>query len=90
MGKRMGIAVAAVVTAAAGLTAIECGGGDTERTVTFVYGDEVLQTAKVADGGTAEEWRPVKDGYVFKGWYTTADCDEAYAFDGTVTTDVKI
>ena len=34
--------------------------------------------------------KPKREGYVFKGWYTSADCDEAYAFDGAVTTDVKI
>ncbi len=90
MGKMTRLAVAATVIATAGLAAIGCGKGDVERTVTFVYGDEVLQTVKVSDGGSAEAWRPVKDGYVFKGWYTSADCDEAYAFDGAVTTDVKI
>lgn len=90
MRKRAVFAVAAAAVAITGLAAIGCDGGGKERTVTFVYGDEVLQTVKVADGGTAEEWRPVKDGYVFKGWYTTADCDEAYAFDGSVITDVTI
>lgn len=51
MGKMTRLAVAATVIATAGLAAIGCGKGDVERTVTFVYGDEVLQTVKVSDGG---------------------------------------
>ncbi len=56
MGKMTRLAVAATVIATAGLAAIGCGKGDVERTVTFVYGDEVLQTVKVSDGGSAEAW----------------------------------
>ena len=56
-------------------------------TVTFMVDDEPYEVQAVAEGDTATEPEepPVKDGYVFAGWYLD---DVAYDFDEPVTEDV--
>ena len=38
----------------------------------------------------SEPEAPVKEGYVFGGWYTDADCTEAYDFDTRVTKNITL
>lgn len=92
MKKRFfGAAIAAGVCAAACFAAVGCGGDrDKSYTVSFIDGDKVLKTVTVANGGTVESYRPVKDGQVFKGWYTEADGGDKYVFDGKITGDTSI
>lgn len=33
---------------------------------------------------------PTRDGYVFTGWYTDADCTQRYSFSGTITENMTL
>ena len=58
-----------------------------EFTVTFVVDGEKTEV-KVAEGEKAvKPSDPVKEGYVFKGWYVG---EEAYDFEKAVTADVEL
>jgi len=58
-----------------------------EYTVTFVVDGEKTEV-KVAEGEKAvKPSDPVKEGYVFKGWYVG---EEAYDFEKAVTADVEL
>ena len=80
------IAVACVCFAVAG-----CGTTETKYTVRYVYGDEILRTDEVKGGEKVTQWRPVKEGYVFKGWYVSQDeSADAYSFDTPVGKDTDV
>ena len=33
---------------------------------------------------------PLKDGYIFKGWYTTPECNEAYDFNSVIDSNITL
>lgn len=60
------------------------------HTVSYYDGDTLLKTAEVADGATAEDFTPEKDGYLFTGWYGTPSFNHAYDFSRSVDSDTSI
>ena len=75
---------------------VACGRDDdkgTEYTVTYVdITDEnkTLKTEKVAEGGKATEWEPVKEGYTFVEWYATPDMIHVFDFNNAITQDTTV
>ena len=61
-------------------------------TVTFdTHGGSPVQQQSVQEGQTATRPSdPVRSGYDFDGWYTTADCTQLYDFTSPVTSDVTL
>ncbi|HJA64394.1 MAG TPA: InlB B-repeat-containing protein, partial [Candidatus Intestinimonas stercoravium] len=61
-------------------------------TVTFdSMGGTAVEPQTVEEGGKATEpAEPTRDGYTFDGWYTDADCTEAYDFETIVTADITL
>nr|MCR5047862.1 InlB B-repeat-containing protein [Saccharofermentans sp.] len=62
-------------------------------TVTFnTLGGSDIASQTVAEGGTATppETNPVREGYVFGGWYAEEACTTEYDFSSPVTADVII
>ncbi len=65
-------------------------------TVSFVDGDSV--TTKLADDQEVEKYKkaavpaetPVKSGYVFDGWYSSADGTDLYDFGKQITEDTTV
>ena len=61
------------------------GGASSNCTVKFDYGtNTALQSVKRGSTVT-EPSAPVRDGYVFGGWYTDKECTKEYSFDETVS-----
>ena len=59
--------------------------------VTFMDGDTVYTTQKVADGYCAKmPVDPEEDGYKFTGWYLDKEAKDAYNFDTPVTADLTL
>ncbi|WP_295620694.1 glycoside hydrolase family 2 TIM barrel-domain containing protein, partial [uncultured Intestinimonas sp.] len=76
-----------------GFTAAELGVEEPETyTVTFdSMGGTAVEAQTVEEGGkAAEPTDPTRDGYTFDGWYTDADCTEAYDFETIVTADITL
>ena len=70
-------------------------GGDapTEYTVTFnSNGGTEIAPQTVAEGGRAQEPEavPVKDGFVFIGWFTDDECTQKFDFDTEITGDITL
>ncbi len=69
------------------------GGGSavTKYTVVFMDGDQVLSTTAVRKGAkvTAPE-DPVREGYVFTGWYRDAACTQSFDFVTAITEDLTL
>ena len=68
-------------------------GEGTSYTVTYVditADNAQLKTEEVAAGGTATEWTPEKEGYVFAGWYATPSMSHEYDFSKAITADTTI
>lgn len=68
-------------------------GEGTSYTVTYVditADNAQLKTEEVAAGGTATEWTPEKEGYVFAGWYATPSMSHKYDFSKAITADTTI
>lgn len=61
-------------------------------TVTFDTNDgKAVTTTQVKEGGKVlAPTDPVRDGYVFTGWYTDAACTTKYDFNAAVTADITI
>ncbi len=53
--------------------------------VTYYDGETLLDTKSVAEGTSAPNWTPVKEGFDFEGWYTDADLTTEYDFTATIT-----
>ena len=68
------------------------GGSVTSYTVTFdTRGGSSIDSVKVNRNGTvARPDEPTREGYVFEGWFTDADCTEAYDFDTKVTKNITL
>ena len=59
--------------------------------VIFMNGEEVYESKTVTSGETvAEPTEPVKDGYIFTGWYTDEACTKAYNFETPVTDNLTL
>ncbi|MGI5824800.1 MAG: S-layer homology domain-containing protein [Bacillota bacterium] len=70
---------------------INSAGNTTGCIVTFMDGDEKLSAVSVASGGTVNKPAdPVKDWYVFRGWYSDKACTKAFDFSQKITGDTKI
>ena len=52
---------------------------------TYMLGDETYATKTVEYGHLAVNLVPTKEGYIFRGWFTDANCENAYDF----STEVK-
>lgn len=65
---------------------------DQKATVTFdSNGGSDVTAESVESGKTATEpVDPTREGYVFDGWYTDADCTIAYDFSSKVTEDITL
>lgn len=59
-------------------------------TVTVYYGTEVLFTAEVESGGTAEFTAPNKEGYEFKGLYSDASLTVPASVPQQITADITL
>lgn len=62
------------------------------HTVTFYDSDgtTVLSTAEVANGATAEEYLPEKEGYTFAGWFATPQMSHKFDFAAAITEDTSV
>ena len=59
-----------------------------EYTVTFISNNEVYVKLKVKHNTRVEEPKePVREGYVFGGWYLN---DEEFNFNSLINSDVKL
>ena len=88
------MASAMVLTFALGI-ATACAGKSEEYTVTFYDGTAVIATREVERGGTVSEFTPAdegyeKQGYVFGGWYATADFTFDWSFDTAIDKDTNV
>ena len=65
---------------------------DCYKTVTFeTKGGNVVNSQEIfIEKMVAEPTAPIKDGYAFKGWYTDAECTDAYDFETAVTDDMTL
>lgn len=63
---------------------------ETRFTVEYKDGDTVLKTEEVAEGGTATDWTPEKEGQTFVGWFATPTMSVAYDFGKTITENTTI
>ena len=64
------------------------GGGDENYTVSFVDGDNELSTLEVKDNSLVKQPAdPVKDGYIFAGWYADSALTKTFDFKNTKITE---
>ena len=64
------------------------GGGDENYTVSFVDGDNELSTLDVKDNSLVKQPAdPVKDGYIFAGWYADSALTKTFDFKNTKITE---
>lgn len=72
---------------------------DTEETprftVTFLDGESVIAEREVEEGGTVASFTPEdkgyeKEGFVFEGWYATADFTHDWSFDTVIEKDTNV
>ena len=64
------------------------GGGDEKYTVSFVDGDNELSTVEVSGNSLVKQPAdPVKEGYIFAGWYTDQELTNEFTFDDTYITN---
>ena len=57
----------------------------------FVNGGSAVQDVRAGYGSTfAAPAAPVREGYVFGGWFADAQCTQAYSFDSAVSGDVCV
>lgn len=63
---------------------------ETKFTVEYKAGDTVLKTEEVAEGGTATQWTPEKEGQTFVGWFATPTMSVAYDFSKPITENTTI
>ena len=54
------------------------------------YDGADVRTVSVLKGATAVEWQPYREGWSIEGWYTDANCTEAYDFSAKVEGDVQL
>ena len=75
-------------------TSYSGGGGSsvTRYTVTFdTQGGSAVDKKTVTRNNTVSKPEdPIKEGYTFEGWFTDADCTEAYDFDTKVTKNITL
>ena len=63
-------------------------GGDENYTVSFVDGDNELSTLDVKDNSLVKQPAdPVKDGYIFAGWYADSALTKTFDFKNTKITE---
>ena len=53
--------------------------------VTFYDGENVYLSEEIKNGVITKPTDPIKDGYIFEGWYSNADLNEFSEFDFTKT-----
>ncbi len=63
---------------------------ETKFTVTYMDGETVLKTEEVAQGGTATQWTPEKEGHTFVGWFATPTMSVAYDFGKAITENATV
>ncbi|SHI14252.1 Listeria/Bacterioides repeat-containing protein [Sporobacter termitidis DSM 10068] len=65
---------------------------DKEYTATFISGDQTFASVQVKSGNTlaAPAEKPVLEGYVFKGWYTSAAYTDLYDFNSLVFGNITL
>ena len=73
--------------------AVACSQGDYK--VTFYDGETVIAEKWVNDGERVQEFTPedegyTKEGYIFGGWYATADFTFDWSFDTAITQDTNV
>lgn len=51
------------------------------------YGDNAERAASVKANTTAIRWRPVREGYIFEDWHTSAELTEENVFDFSTLVD---
>lgn len=55
------------------------------------YTTVLYDTQRITDGGKAEEPEdPVRNGYIFEGWYSDEDLTQKYDFSAVVTQDLHL
>lgn len=60
-------------------------------TYNYNYGENETYTVYLNDGITLTPHNPKeRDGYVFTGWYTNAECTSRYDFTGKITDDLTL
>lgn len=68
------------------------GGRKTQYTVTFeTNGGNKIKSVKVNKNGTlSKPTEPIKDGYIFGGWYSDKECKTSYDFGANVTKPITL
>ena len=68
------------------------GGRKTQYTVTFeTNGGNKIKSVKVNKNSTlSKPTEPIKDGYIFGGWYSDKACKNAYDFGESVTNSITL
>ena len=67
-----------------------CAKEETKFSVEYMDGDTVLKTEEVAEGGTAAEWTPEKEGQTFVGWFATPTMSVEFDFSKPITENTKV
>ncbi len=67
----------------------------TTFTVTFLDGETVIAEREVEEGGTVASFTPAdegyeKEGFVFEGWFATADFTHDWSFDTAIERDTNV
>ena len=67
----------------------------TTFTVTFLDGETVIAEREVEEGGTVASFTPAdegyeKEGFVFEGWFATADFTHGWSFDTAIERDTNV
>ena len=72
------------------VTLVSCAGG--EFTVTYVYGDGRDNTVQgvIPFTSPSRPNDPVRENYIFSGWYTDKELTEPYSFRDTVTSPITL
>ena len=92
ISKRSWAVLTAVLALALAMAFAACG-GTTEYAFTFDYNHSGAEdTVVIVEAGdsVAEPDAPVRDGYRFDGWFTTASGETPYDFSGAVNADTTV
>lgn len=92
--KLAAIALSAVLATASLPFATACSGGESQSmcivSYNLNYDDAGVKQTTVKYGQKARNWRAYREGYGLVGWYTDAECNNAYDFSKGVSDDCTL